>query len=161
MGWGWGGIVCVCVRARVRACVRVCVCAPMRACVCVRACVHACFRACVLSCVRAYMFVCVCACVRAGAMWRSRTMTAPWAARFGHTTVVDAAGAIYVIGGVSTTYNGTYTYYHDVWASTDGGARAGLRRGGGRGVLEGGTPQVLRGTTGGYQGVPRGYERAK
>jgi hypothetical protein len=37
--------------------------------------------------------------------------------------VVDAvSGAIYVIGGCS--YNGTgYTYYSDVWASTDGGAR--------------------------------------
>jgi hypothetical protein len=45
-------------------------------------------------------------------------MTAPWAARVGHTSVVDAAGAIYVIGG----YNRT-TYYHDVWVSTDGGAR--------------------------------------
>ncbi len=56
-------------------------------------------------------------------------MTAPWAARFGHTSVVDAAGAIYVIGG----YGGGGTTFHDVWASTDGGARAGL----GRGVLEG------------------------
>jgi hypothetical protein len=32
--------------------------------------------------------------------------------------VVDAAGAIYVIGG----YDGT-TYFNDVWVSTDGGAR--------------------------------------
>jgi hypothetical protein len=31
--------------------------------------------------------------------------------------VVDAAGAIYVIGG----YNGT-TYFNDVFVSTDGGA---------------------------------------
>ncbi len=31
--------------------------------------------------------------------------------------MVDAAGAIYVIGG---------GYVNDVWASTDGGARAGL-----------------------------------
>ncbi len=46
-------------------------------------------------------------------------MTAPWAARYGHTTVIDAAGAIYVIGGYS--YSGTYL--HDVWVSTDGGAR--------------------------------------
>jgi hypothetical protein len=44
-------------------------------------------------------------------------MTAPWAARKGHTTVIDAAGAIYVIGGSGGTY------YNDVWASTDGGAR--------------------------------------
>ncbi len=41
--------------------------------------------------------------------------------------MVDAAGAIYVIGG----YGGTF--FADVWVSTDGGARAGLRRG----VLEG------------------------
>ncbi len=46
-------------------------------------------------------------------------MTAPWAARWGHTSVVDAAGAIYVIGGVSSTG----THLNDVWASTDGGAR--------------------------------------
>jgi hypothetical protein len=47
--------------------------------------------------------------------------------------VVDAAGAIYVLGGNDFT-----NYYHDVWASADGGARAGLRRGGkARGVLEG------------------------
>ncbi len=58
----------------------------------------------------------------AGAMWRCRMMTAPWAARWGHTTVIDAAGAIYVIGG-----NGRGgTDYNDVWASTDGGAQAEL-----------------------------------
>jgi hypothetical protein len=62
-------------------------------------------------------------------------MTAPWAARAGHTTVIDAAGTIYVIGGSS--YNGTDTHHHDVWASTDGGARAGLSQGGDRWVLEG------------------------
>ncbi len=62
------------------------------------------------------------ACVHAGATWTSRTTSAPWAARSWHTTVVDAAGAIYVIGGWSI-YNGTPTYYTDVWASTDGGAR--------------------------------------
>jgi hypothetical protein len=37
--------------------------------------------------------------------------------RFGHTSVIDAAGIIYVIGGFSFG-----TYYQDVWASTDGGA---------------------------------------
>jgi hypothetical protein len=46
---------------------------------------------------------------------------AGWAARSHHTSVVDAAGAIYVIGGNDGT-----TRYQDVWASTDGGARAGL-----------------------------------
>ncbi len=51
-----------------------------------------------------------------------------------HTSVVDAvSGAIYVIGG------GGGTRYNDVWASTDGGARAGLRRGGALGGYYGGT----------------------
>jgi len=55
--------------------------------------------------------------VAAGATWRSRTTSAPWAGRYGHTTVIDAAGAIYVIGGT----NGT-AYFNDVLVSTDGGA---------------------------------------
>ena len=50
--------------------------------------------------------------------------------------MVDAAGAIYVIGGYGTTH------FNDVWASTDGGARAGLGRGG---TLGGYTGWVLRG----------------
>ena len=49
--------------------------------------------------------------------WTSRTLSTQWAARNGHTSVIDAAGAIYVIGG----WNGS-TYYRDVWVSTDGGA---------------------------------------
>ena len=53
----------------------------------------------------------------AGATWTSRTTSAQWAARYGHTTVIDAAGAIYVIGGLGGT-----TYYKDVWVSTNGGA---------------------------------------
>ena len=58
--------------------------------------------------------------------------------------MVDAAGAIiYVIGGL-----GGNSFLQDVWASTDGGARAGL----GRGVVKEynykGTKGVLRGTTG-------------
>ncbi len=57
--------------------------------------------------------------------------------------MVDAAGAIYVIGGT----NGT-TLYNDVWVSTDGGARPDSA--GGRGVL--GVLKVLAG----YSGVPRG-----
>ncbi len=52
----------------------------------------------------------------AGVSWASRTPSAPWAARGFHTSVIDAAGAIYVIGGLGSTY------YHDVWVSTDGGA---------------------------------------
>ncbi len=61
----------------------------------------------------------------AGVTWRSRTADAGWAARYEHTSVVDAAGAIYVIGGT-----GYGPFYQDVWASTDGGARAGLGQGG-------------------------------
>jgi hypothetical protein len=57
----------------------------------------------------------------AGVTWSCRTASAPWAARYGHTSVVDAAGAIYVIGGWGTKPG--YTLYNDVWASTDGGAR--------------------------------------
>jgi hypothetical protein len=38
--------------------------------------------------------------------------------------VIDAAGAIYVIGG-----GGVGDGFNDGWASTDGGAQAGLRRG--------------------------------
>ncbi len=53
----------------------------------------------------------------AGASWTNRTISAQWAARTYHTSVIDAAGAIYVIGG----FDG-FTYYRDVWVSTDGGA---------------------------------------
>jgi hypothetical protein len=81
-------------------------------------------------------------------MWICRTKSAPWAGRYGHTSVVDASGAIYVIGG-----DGSTDYYHDVWVSPDRGARAGLGRGGvggdGRGV-------DLVGTTGHYRGYCRG-----
>ncbi len=61
----------------------------------------------------------------AGATWTSRTASAPWAARWRHTSVIDAAGAIYVIGGNDNGGSG----FKDVWVSTDGGARAGLRQG--------------------------------
>jgi hypothetical protein len=55
----------------------------------------------------------------AGVSWTSRTTSAPWAGREFHTSVVDAAGAIYFIGGY-----GSSTESREVWASTDGGARA-------------------------------------
>ncbi len=61
----------------------------------------------------------------AGRTFTNRTLSAPWAARADHTSVVDAAGAIYVIGG---DYQGEDTQYEDVWASTDGGTRAGLNQ---------------------------------
>jgi hypothetical protein len=66
----------------------------------------------------------------AGVTWTCRTANAPWAARCGHTSVVDAAGAIYVIGG--NNCNGGL--FNDVWASTDGGAR----------------PDSIQGVVGGY-----------
>jgi hypothetical protein len=59
--------------------------------------------------------------------------------------VVDAAGAIYVIGGQGSGN----TYYNDVWVSTDGGARPdSVKEGGGRRVTTGGTTVVLGGTRG-------------
>ena len=67
--------------------------------------------------------------------WTSRTTSAQWAAREGHASVIDAAGAIYVIGG----FSGGTTYYNDVWASADGGATALVRT---RGIVRG-TRQVL------------------
>ncbi len=97
----------------------------------------------------------------AGATWTSRTLTAGWAARYAHTSVVDAAGAIYVIGGV---FGGTH--FQDVWASTDGGVWPDSVRGGTTGYYRGycrgtqGYSRVLkvynRGTTG-VLGVLRGY----
>ncbi len=78
----------------------------------------------------------------AGVTWTSRTAKAGWGYRFSHTSVIDAAGAIYVIGG-----GGDETLYKDVWVTTDGGARPDTGRGG---VGEG-TKGVLRGSI----GVPR------
>ncbi len=63
--------------------------------------------------------------------WTSRTAKADWAGRFSHTSVVDAAGAIYVIGGFGGPDTLQHTYFQDVWTSTDGGARAGRGRGAG------------------------------
>ncbi len=78
----------------------------------------------------------------AGITWTSRTAKAGWAARYSHTSVIDAAsGAIYVIGG----FGGTG--FNDVWVSTDGGARAGLGRSGVHWV----------GTHGTTRGYCRGY----
>jgi hypothetical protein len=84
----------------------------------------------------------------AGITWTSRTASAQWAGRQGHTTVVDAAGAIYVIGG----YDGS-TRYRDVWASTDGGAD--WTKSGVAGV----TGWVLQGYYEGTGGVMAGFWR--
>ncbi len=86
----------------------------------------------------------------AGVTWTSRTANAPWEARASHTSVIDAAGAIYVIGGQG--YDGTNegSRFQDVWASTDG-ARPDLVRQGYLVGTQGGTKgyrRVLRGSTG-------------
>ncbi len=81
----------------------------------------------------------------AGVTWTSRTTSAPWAGRHWHTSVTDAAGTIYVLGG---TNSGRTIYYNDVWASTDGGARPDSVKGGSRGVLKGILKGYSRGTTG-------------
>ncbi len=47
--------------------------------------------------------------------------------------MIDAAGAIYVIGGAGDLRNGTLS--PDVWVSTDGGARPEYVGGGYYGVL--------------------------
>ena len=59
--------------------------------------------------------------------------------------MIDAAGAIYVIGG----RNGTTYFFNDVLVSTDGGALPDSRRGWSRGL---GVLMMLTG----YLGVSRG-----
>ncbi len=83
-----------------------------------------------------------------GATWTSRTASAPWETRSRHTSVIDAAGAIYVIGGFKYVTSSFTYYFDDVWASTDGGARPDFV-GDGRAVHQGGTR--------GYHGVLQGY----
>ena len=97
----------------------------------------------------------------AGITWTSRTTSAPWAARYLHTSVVGAAGAIYVIGGSDA---GGGTFYQDVWASTDGGVRTdsmgGVVKEYNKGVPRGyygDTTGVLRGVTTGVLAGTRGY----
>ncbi len=79
------------------------------------------------TCVFAFVSSVVICVLAAGAMWKSRMTSAPWAAREGPSTVIDAAGAIYVIGGES----GGNNLLNDVLKSADGGAdrtRGVLRR---------------------------------
>jgi hypothetical protein len=54
----------------------------------------------------------------AGVTWTCRTAKALLYGRFAHTSVVDAAGAIYVIGGDGYIGSGEL---QDVWVSIDGG----------------------------------------
>jgi hypothetical protein len=62
----------------------------------------------------------------AGVSWTLRN-GGQWGWRRLHTSVIDAAGAIYVIGGMNggSISNGitTWTCLRDVWKSTDAGAR--------------------------------------
>ncbi len=71
--------------------------------------------------------------------------------------MIDAAGAIYVIGGDSGGI-----HYHDVWVTTDGGARPdSVKEGGGRRVLQGVLlwySGVLGGSIG-YSGLLEGSSR--
>ncbi len=68
----------------------------------------------------------------AGVTWRLVITSAPWAARGAHTSVIDSAGTIYVIGGIiGIGIGGNSTCLNDVWISADGGAGfAGLALGG-------------------------------
>jgi hypothetical protein len=77
----------------------------------------------------------------AGVTWKLMIASTPWAARQGHTTVIDAAGAIYVIGGCCGT---ALHDYKDVWVSTDGGAD------GTRADYSGGATKVLEGYSRGH-----------
>ncbi len=43
--------------------------------------------------------------------------------------MIDATGAIYVIGGYNGLFGAYSIIFKDVWASTDGGARAGIGSG--------------------------------
>ncbi len=91
-------------------------------CVCVCVCVRACVRACRRPRDWRLRWSSVGRPRAAGVTWTNRTTSAPWPrkkyGRLGHTSVVDAAGAIYVIGGQDTDAD----YFNDVWVSTDGGA---------------------------------------
>jgi hypothetical protein len=83
----------------------------------------------------------------AGRTWTRRTANAQWAGRYAHTSLIDAAGAIYVIGGWRSGGGDDGTHYQDVWVSTDGGVRPDNLGGG----------WVLGGVRRGYSGVLQGY----
>ncbi len=83
--------------------------------------------------------------------WTSRTTSAEWDARRWHTSVIDASGAIYVIGGDSGGSLSIRFSFNDVWLSTNGGARPDSHN-----VLLGGTQGALKVRQGGAEGVLRG-----
>ncbi len=178
--------MCVCVRVSWPVFWRVCVCLCVSVCGCacvaasmvvLRLTVRVCVGAVVARRGRAVLIArpaapaCACALLRFGAIgrvdarlaagvtWTSRTTSAPWAARYAHTSVIDAAGTIYVIGG----RGGVGIYYNDVWASMDGGVRpdsvgGGWSWGTPRGYYRGtqGYDRVLGGSKG-FLGDTRGY----
>ncbi len=136
LGLGLGLVWLMCVRVRATLCDRVFVCVCVCLCVCVCVCVCVCASMCLVvvwalawlltggirssACDGQTAACAFCVCHRpsshawaAGVNWTRVTYHAPWLRRGGHTSVIDAAGAIYVIGGG----------YPDVWASADGGAR--------------------------------------
>jgi hypothetical protein len=92
--------------------------------------------------------------VAAGVTWTARTTSAPWAGRYGHETVVDSAGAIYIIGGSSVIGGLSGTYYNDVWVSTDKGADWTRALWGTQWILVKIEELLAR-----SYGVPRGYSR--
>jgi hypothetical protein len=55
-----------------------------------------------------------------GVTWTRTTEAVGWAARRGHTAVIDESGTIYVVGGMSSNAL-TRIYYNDVWSSAEGG----------------------------------------
>ena len=63
---------------------------------------------------------------------------APWAGRYMPTTVIDAAGTMYLIGGQGDTGS-----LNDVWSSANKGANR--TRGGTQGSTHEGTLVILRG----------------
>ncbi len=73
---------------------------------------------------------------------------ASWAARAGLTSVIDAAGNIYLMGGMGDGYG---NYFNDVWVGTNKGAN---RLRGTQGVLTG-----YSGYSRGAHWVHRGYSR--
>jgi hypothetical protein len=148
-----------------RTCAHACVCGFVCVCVCVRACPQRCAGTLVArrgravfiaqlrradgpGCVFAFGDIVRSPALAAGATWTLVIASAPWAARGDHTSMIDAAGAIYVIGGGGFTD----TRYDDVWKSTDGGqdrAPAGY---------SGGTGWVLLGY---YRGIRGGMFGAR
>ncbi len=87
---------------------------------------------------------------------------ASWAGRCGHTTVIDAAGNIYVMGGVG---DGIGNYFNDVWVGTNKGANR--TQGYSAGTQEvltgytGGTQETLKGAQGVLKGCSRGTRRVE